>query len=42
MGGFDLVVYDSITNTLKTIEIEILNGWMEPNIYVESLITPSC
>jgi len=42
MGGFDLVVYDSITNTLKTLEIENLDGWMEPNIYVESLISPSC
>lgn len=37
---YGLVVYDPRNYTFKTLEIQNISGWMEPNIYVESLISP--
>ncbi|KAJ1428800.1 F-box-like domain superfamily [Sesbania bispinosa] len=36
----ELVVYDSRNGTFKTPEIQNINGWMVPEVYVESLISP--
>jgi len=35
-----LAVYDSKNGTVKIPEIQNTNGWMDPEVYVESLISP--
>jgi F-box interacting protein len=35
-----LVVYDSKDGTLEFPEIQNIGGWMEPEVYIESLISP--
>ncbi|XP_058755621.1 F-box/kelch-repeat protein At3g23880-like [Vicia villosa] len=35
-----LVVYDSKNDTLKIPDIQAINHWMDPEVYVESLISP--
>lgn len=35
-----LVVYDSKNGTLKIPEIQNINRWMDPEVYIESLISP--
>jgi hypothetical protein len=42
-GGFTkikLVVYHSITGTLKIADIENFRHWIHPQVYIESLISP--
>lgn len=35
-----LVVYDSKNDTLKIPDIQTINHWMDPQVYMESLMSP--